>query len=144
MILMVSINARMGVSNFSSSILQVDRITVCRLSVSSFIRTCLKISTWSSTPRNYSRPIQIDKHSYSNSSGRSYFFLCVELNGPANYINYDPYFYSVEAPPSAGRPLNVILYMPFGIFAYSSKLSTCALAMKLISFTSHPWGYRTG
>jgi hypothetical protein len=22
-----------------------------------------------------------------------FFFLCVELNGPANYINYDPYFY---------------------------------------------------
>jgi hypothetical protein len=33
----------------TSSILHVDRITVCRPSVSSFIGTCLKISKWSST-----------------------------------------------------------------------------------------------
>jgi hypothetical protein len=33
----------------TSSILQVDRFTVCRPSVSSFIGTCLKTSKWSST-----------------------------------------------------------------------------------------------
>ncbi len=28
----------------------------------------------------------------------------------------------VKSPPSAGRPVNLILYMPFSIFAYSSKI----------------------
>jgi hypothetical protein len=31
-----------------------------------------------------------------NSSGRSYFFSFVELNGPTNYSNYDPYFYNLS------------------------------------------------
>ena len=58
----------------TSAILPVDRITVCRPSVSSFIRTCLRIRKWSSTSHDLLEGV--DYEFVFEFFRSSYFFFC--------------------------------------------------------------------